>query len=337
METDVLYLFSEVGGAGVHVVGVLFEHPLGERPAGLHFVVARVVLQGPNRGHQHRCVGPEARDAALDVEEPLGAHVRAEAGFGDKEVSAADADQVRHDRGVAGGYVAERSSVDQGRRVLQCLHQIRFYGLLHDDRHSARGLQVLGSYGLTIGGAADNDPSQSLPQVSERRGERQNSHDLGGGGDVEARLAGNAVPSLAEASDHVPQGAVVYVQNPPPGDSVPIHIEEVVVVVDVVVYDGREEVVGRRDRVVVAGQVQVERLHRHHLAVAAARGAALDPKSGAHRGLADGDRGSLADVFEGLPEPHGGRRLTLTQRRGGYGRDQHVPRPRSVLELLYGL
>src|SRR3712207_9054319 len=75
-------------------------------------------------------------------------------------------------------------------------------------------------------------------------------------------------------------------------------MEEVVVLVDVVVYDGGEHVVGRRYRVVVTGAVQIEGLHGHHLAVAAACGAALDPESGSHGGLADGDCGPLADVGE---------------------------------------
>src|SRR3712207_1883948 len=114
-------------------------------------------------------------------------------------------------------------------------------------------------------------------------------------------------------------------------------MEEVVVLVDVVVYDGGEHVVGRRYRVVVAGEVQIEGLHGHHLAVAAACGAALDPESGSHGGLADGDCGPLTDVGEGLAKTHGGGRLPLAQRGGCYGRDQDVFRPRTVVEFLYGL
>jgi hypothetical protein len=40
--------------------------------------------------------------------------------------------------------------------------------------------------------------------------------------------------------------------------------------------EGGGEIVGRADRVDVAGQVEVEVLHRDHLAVAAAGRAALD-------------------------------------------------------------
>src|SRR5271165_2879769 len=46
-------------------------------------------------------------DAALDVEEPLRAHVGAEPGLGDQELAGVDADQVGHHTRVAVGDVAE--------------------------------------------------------------------------------------------------------------------------------------------------------------------------------------------------------------------------------------
>ena len=52
----------------------------------------------------------------------------------------------------------------------------------------------------------------------------------------------------------------------------------------------------RGDGVHVAGEVQVQPLHGHDLAVAAARGAALDAEGRPHRGLADRDGGALADL-----------------------------------------
>ena len=63
--------------------------------------------------------GTQPGRPALDVEEPLGAHVGAEAGLGDEEVAGVDADQVGEDRGVAVRDVAERAGVHQHRRVLQ--------------------------------------------------------------------------------------------------------------------------------------------------------------------------------------------------------------------------
>ena len=63
---------------------------------------------------------------------------------------------------------------------------------------------------------------------------------------------------------------------------------QLVALVQVVVDHRGEQVVRRRDGVEVAGEVQVELLHRQDLAVAAAGGAALDAERRAHRRLADG-------------------------------------------------
>ena len=55
----------------------------------------------------------------------------------------------------------------------------------------------------------------------------------------------------------------------------------------------REQVVRRADRVDVAGEVEVEVLHRHHLRQPAARGAALDPEHRAQRRLAQAQHRAL--------------------------------------------
>ena len=84
--------------------------------------------------------------------------------------------------------------------------------------------------------------------------------------------------------------------------------------VEAVVDHRGDLVVRRRDRVHVAGQVQVEQLERDRLGVAAARRAALDAERRAHGRLADRDRGLLADVAERHAEADRGGRLALAQR-----------------------
>ena len=106
-------------------------------------------------------------------------------------------------------------------------------------------------------------------------GQREDRHDLGRDGDHELGLARVAVVLAAQAHHDVAQGAVADVQDARPEDVVGVDAE-LVAVVDVVVDERRGEVVRRADRVDVAGQVEVEVLHRDDLAVAAARGAALD-------------------------------------------------------------
>ena len=86
---------------------------------------------------------------------------------------------------------------------------------------------------------------------------------------------------------------------------------ELVAVHHVRVEERREQVVGGRDRVHVAGEVEVEILHRHDLRVAGSGRAALDAEDGAERGLADAQERLLADGAHALRERDRGRRLAL--------------------------
>ncbi len=85
-------------------------------------------LETTNGRNQHCRVGSNARVTTLDVEETLGAHVGAEAGFGEQEVTGMDADLVGNNRAVAGGDIAERAGVHQCGLTFERLHQVRFDG-----------------------------------------------------------------------------------------------------------------------------------------------------------------------------------------------------------------
>ena len=87
--------------------------------------------------------------------------------------------------------------------------------------------------------------------------------------------------------------------------------------VDVVVDQRREQVVGGGDGVEVAGEMEVDVLHRHDLRIAAAGGAALHAEAGAERGLAQAQHRLLADAVERVGEADRGRRLALARRRRG--------------------
>jgi hypothetical protein len=109
---------------------------------------------------------------------------------------------------------------------------------------------------------------------------------------------------------------------------------ERVALVQMVVEQGGEHVVRGRDGMEVAGEVQVQRLHRHHLGVAAARGAALDTERRPHRRLPDRHRGALADVPHRLAEPHRRGGLALAERGRSDRGYQHVLGPRPVGQLF---
>jgi hypothetical protein len=83
-----------------------------------------------------------------------------------------------------------------------------------------------------------------------------------------------------------------------------------------------EQIVRRGDGVEVAGEVEVDVLHRHHLGVAAAGGAALDAEARPERRLAQAQHRLLADVIERVGQAHRGRGLALARRRRRDRRDQ---------------
>ena len=280
------------------LVGVLGQQRLRQRPAGDDPVPAGVRLERPHGGRpprRRRDAGPEARHLMLkNRSAPMSAP---KPGLGDEEVAAVDADQVGDDRGVAVGDVAERAGVHQDRRVLQRLQQVGLHRVAQDRRHRAGAADVLGRHRLAVPGVADDDAPEPLPQVGQRGGQREDRHHLGGGGDVEAGLAGHAVlrpprpMTMLRSARSLTSSTRRQVMSCGSRPSV-------VALVEVVVDHRRQQVVRRGDGVEVAGQVQVERLHRHDLAVAAAGRAALDAERRAHRRLPDRDGRAAADVPE---------------------------------------
>lgn len=88
---------------------------------------------------------------------------------------------------------------------------------------------------------------------------------------------------------------------------------------------GGAQVVGGSDGMDITGQMEVEVLHRNHLAVATPGRAALDAEGGALAGLADASEHALAQVrSQGLAQPDGRGGLAFAQRCGGDGGDVDV-------------
>src|SRR5438105_2089790 len=74
----------------------------------------------------------------------------------------------------------------------------------------------------------------------------------------------------------------------------------------------------------VAGEMEVEVLHRDDLAVATTGSAALDAEDRPQRRLADRDRGPVADAVQALDEPDGSGGLALAERGRRDRGDDHV-------------
>ncbi len=301
------------------------DQPLLER--GEVFLVdvlhvdAAVVFHRAHRRHDHRGARPQAGLAAFDVEEFLGAEIGAEARLGDDVVRQLEC-ALGGDHGIAAvSDVGEGAAVDERRVILERLHQVRRERVLQQHRHGSVRLEVARMHRLVVAGVADDDAAEALLQVLERGRQAENRHDLGSHHDIEAVLARIAVGRAAQRHHDVAQRPVVHVHDALPLDAP--HVDaQLVALGDVVVQQRRQQVVGQRDRGEIAGEMQVDVFHRHHLRVAAARCAALDAEHRAERRLAQADHGLLADVVERVAQAYGGRGLALARRGRADRRDE---------------
>ena len=280
-----------------------------------------MVLQGTHRRDHDGHVGPQAGLAALDVDELLRPQVGAETGLGDDDVGQPQPGAGRHHRAAAVGDVGERAAVHEGGGALERLHQVGRQRVAEQGRHRAVRTQVARGDRLRRAVVADDDVADAALEVGPRLGQAEDRHQLGGHHDVEAVLAGEAVGVTAHGHDDLAQGAVVGVEHALPRHAAHVDVE-LVAVVDVVVDEGREQVVGRGDRGEVAGEVQVDVGHRHDLAPAAAGRTALHAEDGSHGRLAQAGDRAVAQAVERVGEPDGGGRLALARRGRGQRRDQ---------------
>ncbi len=279
-------------------------------------------FQRPDRGHDHHRVGLDARLAALDVHELLGAQVGAKAGLGHGIFGKPHGEFGGQHAVAAVGDVGERAAVDQRRVVLQRLHEVRLDGVAQQYGHRAVGLQIGGRDGLSLAGVGYDDPPQPLLQFPQRLGETEDGHHLGGHGDIVAGLAWHGVVRAAQPDDYVPQRPVVHVDHPLPDDPPRIDAQGVAVL-DVVIQHRGQEVVGHLDGVEVAGELEIDVLHRRHLGVTAAGGAPLHAEAWAQRRLTEADARPLADPVQGVAQPDAGSGFAFAGGRRRDRRHQH--------------
>ena len=278
-------------------------------------------LEGLDGGHQHDAGGGQSGRAALDVHEFFGPQVGAEAGLGDHVVGVGQGGLGGDDAVAAVGDVGKGPAVDEHGGALQGLHQVGLDGLLQQGGHGPLGVDVPGVDGVAVHVVGHGDVAQALLQVGQIFGQTEDGHDLGGRRDVEARGHGQAVLFLSKPGDDAAQVAVVDVQTPPPQ-----HLSGVdaalVALEDMVVHHGGQQVVGGRDGVKVAVEVEVDVLHGGHLGPASPGRAPLQAEHRAQRRLAQGGHDLAADAAEAVGQADGHGGLALPQRGGVDGGDQ---------------
>ena len=170
--------------------------------------------------------------------------------------------------------------MDEAGIVLERLHEVRLQGILEQHHHRADGLDVCRRHGAPLARIAHDDAGEARFKIGSILREAENRHDFRGDRDVEPGLLRRAIAGAAQARNQVAQAAVIHVHHPAPGDAHRIDAR-LVAPVDMVVHHRGEQVVCRGDGVEVAGEMQVDLVHRHDLGEAAAGCAALHAEAGA--------------------------------------------------------
>ena len=223
--------------------------------------------------------------------------------------------------------------MDERRVVFQRLYQIRQQRIPEQGRHCAVRTKFTGGHGLLAAGIADDDCAESFLQFGQVLRQAEDRHDFGGAGDIEARLPGHAMGGSAEADGGLAQRAVVHVHHAPPCDPARVQIR-ICVPVDVVVDQGRQQVVSGCDGVEIAGEMQIYVGHGRDLRVTAACRSTLHAEAWAETGFAQADRGLLADAVQRVAKTDRRRGLALAGRgrRNGCYQDQlaRCVRPRGI-------
>src|SRR5450759_891034 len=144
-----------------------------ERMPWLDVEAARVALERTHRADEYRAVRSQPAHAALDVAELLEAHVRPETCLGHGVVSELERDAVRDDRGVAVRDVAERARVHEDRTALHVLQEVRHDRVLHEHRHRAGDLEVLGRDRTAVARTSHHDAADARAKVVQIGRERE--------------------------------------------------------------------------------------------------------------------------------------------------------------------
>ena len=263
----------------------------------------------------------QARFAAFDVEEFFRTEIRAEAGFGDDVIAVGQGHLGRQHGVAAVGDVGERAAVDEGRGIFGGLHQVGKQGVLQQDSDGACDAHVVHRERLAVISVAQQDIADAALQIVDVGGQAEDRHNFRGGRDVESRFGRNAVGRTSQPRYDVTKAAIVHVEHPLPLDLFQ-PLATVPVLVDVVVEQGGNHVVGRCHGVEVAREMQVDVFHRQHLRIAAAGCAALHAEAGTQGGFAQGDHRFLSDFVQAKRQADRYRSLADARLVRGDGRNQ---------------
>ena len=281
------------------------------------------------RDHHHR-IRDESRRAAFDIKKLFGAEVCTEPSLGHGIIAEPHGSRGSDDRITSVRDICKGSAVNERGRSLKRLHEIRLYRVTKQSGHGSRCAEVARRDRLIIVGIAYHHARETLAQIGKRRGKAENRHHLGGDGDVKAVLARDAVFDAAETVHHKAELTVIHIHTSAPRDAARIDAQRIAVMY-VIVYHCGKQIVCRAYGMKITGKMQIYILHRDHLRIPAARGAALYAEHGSERRLAERGDSSFTYPAKTVGKPYRGGGLALSGRRGidsGHKHQLSVTAPR---------
>ena len=170
-----------------------------------------VHLQALGGGDNHHKTRLQTRLTTFDVEELLSTEVGTEACLCHHIVAVGHGHLGSQDAAASVSNVGKRTTVDEGRRVLCCLHEVGHQGIAQQHRNGTCHTKVLHLEQLAVGSDAKHDILNAALQVLLTGSQTEDSHQFGCRRDVKACLRHHPVAS--QSSDHVTQSTVVDVEH----------------------------------------------------------------------------------------------------------------------------
>ena len=192
------------------------------------------------------------------------------------------------------GNVGEGTAMNQGRRAPGGLNQIRPDGILQQDGHCPRRVDIPGGDHFPLPGPADDNAGQPPGEIIRSFGKAQDGHDLGSRGDIETAFPGKSIRDPAEREGDLPKGPIVHVEDTRPTDPPGVQAGPVFPI-DVIVDHRRQQIVRGRYGVEIPGEMQVDVVRRLDGRLAAAGPAAFHAKDGTQAGFTEANDRPFTD------------------------------------------
>ena len=283
---------------------------------------AAVIFERAHRRDQHNRRRRKPRAAAFDIHKLFSSEVRTEAGLCNHIIGQLERELCRAHGVAAVRDICERAAMHKRRSIFKRLNKVRLERVFKKRGHRAVRLQIAGIDRLLVEGVGHKDVAKTFFQIGQVSGETEDCHYLGRDRNHKAILARHAIDAAAKSYDNIAQRAVVHIHTALDQDPALVD-PKCVALLEMIVQQGAEQVVGGGDRMHIASKMKIDVLHRDHLRIAAAGCAALDAEHRAERRLAQRNDSVFADLLHRLSKSNGRCRFAFAGRGGIDGCNKH--------------